>query len=579
MSNRANPFEYEQATTFSPSFVRDVFIEDHNFTRFIQSNRNVFLIGERGSGKSMTLLYNSIAVQALKAESEGRKAPFEFLGIYVPCNTTLFHKKEHELVRDNELAGIISEHFMVVGIAYAIAKGIGSLSVEVDAVNESRLRDELVYVLGADLLPNMPLMQALESYLQRQARLSQEYLNALQLDEFRRQAFTFSSLIHPLLTSIGRLPPFAKPHFLILLDDAHDLNQHQMSALNSWIGYRDRSLFSFKVAVADSVKYQYRTASGGSILEGHDFLTIDLQKPFQSANSDFGRLAKDVVERRLSKVNVDVSAEDFFPMSSEFQTGIERCKQAAQIEADSRYPNPDDVKKRRDYIYKYARVKYFRERDPKANLPPYSGFETLAHVSTGVIRNLLRPCYWMYDAVYSNLSEAERGLPMSQIPPDIQTRVIRAQSEQLWKWIELSLASSVDNCSIEDAKRIFRLLDNLANLFRERLLRAHSEPRALAFSISAVTEELSSQLLPLLDIARRAQLIYFRSGPAKDDGRRETYYIPNRMLWPIRGLDLVGQHARVSIRARDLWAAAASNTAFPFTEMESAQGDLFDGED
>src|SRR5664279_3599511 len=100
----------------------------------------------------------------------------------------------------------------------------------------------------------MPLMQALENYLQRQSRLSQEYLNALQLDKFRRQAFTFSSLIHPLLTSLGRLPCLAKPHFLILLDDAHDLNYHQMSALNSWIGYRDRSLFSFKVAIADSVK-------------------------------------------------------------------------------------------------------------------------------------------------------------------------------------------------------------------------------------------------------------------------------------------------------------------------------------
>jgi hypothetical protein len=28
-----NPFEYDQAATFAPGFVHDVFIEDHNYTR------------------------------------------------------------------------------------------------------------------------------------------------------------------------------------------------------------------------------------------------------------------------------------------------------------------------------------------------------------------------------------------------------------------------------------------------------------------------------------------------------------------------------------------------------------------
>ena len=579
MNHRHNPFEYEQATTFAPTFVREVFIEDHNFTRFIQSNRNVFLIGERGSGKSMTLLFNSIAVQILDGGRSRLPDALPHLGIYVPCNTPLFHKREHELVESPEMAGIISEHFMVIGIAFAIAKGMNLFASSIQRSNERKLREEFIYVLGADLLPHRPIMEALESYLQKQARSSQENLNRLDLDGFRGQAFTFSSLIHPLLSAIGRLPSLNNPHFLILIDDAHDLNSYQMEALNSWISYRDRSLFSFKVAVADSVKYKFRTASGGTILEGHDFLSIDLERPFQSANSDYGKLAKDVVERRLSRIGLNVSAEEFFPPSRDFQVNIERCREAAELEAQSRYPNPDDTKRRRDYVYKYGRVKYFRERAAQANLPPYSGFETLTHISTGVIRNLLRPCYWMYDAVYSNQSESERQRPMTMIPPEVQTRVIRDQSERLWRWIETSLANSVDDCTLEDATRLYRLLDKLANLFRERLLRANSEPRALAFSISALDDDLSSKLTPLLELGRRAQLLYFRSGPAKDDGRRETYYVPNRMLWPIRGLDVVGQHARVSLRARDLWSAAANGVEFPFTESDAAQGDLFDGQD
>ena len=64
------------------------------------------------------------------------------------------------------------------------------------------------------------------------------------------------------------------------------------------------------------------------------------------------------------------------------------------------------------------------------------------------------------------------------------------------------------------------------------------------------------KLNSLTELLRKAQLLYIRSGPAKDDGKRETYYVPNKILWPIRGLDPHGQHARVSIPADVLWDAA-----------------------
>jgi hypothetical protein len=575
MSPYKNPFEYEQATTLAPRFVRDVFIEDYNFTRFIQSNRNVFLVGERGSGKSMTLLYNSIAVQRLKAESAQSALDFGRVGIYVPCNTTLTHKREYELVDNPALAGVISEHFMVLGIAYAIAHELESLPEHVGLDQNNQLRDELVYVLGADLIPDQTVLRALMLYVQRESRRAQTALNALRMEEFRQNAFTFSSLVYPLLQALRRSVHLRDTHFLLLIDDAHDLNHHQKATLNSWVAFRDRSVFSLKIAVADVFSYDYRTASGGTVLEGHDFLTIDLQKPFQSAVSDFGKLARNVVERRLATIDVKVTADEFFPSSEEFRRDLERCRAQVELEAEKRYPLPEDAKRRADYVYKYARVKYFRDRATRANLPPYSGFDTITHVSTGVIRNLLTPCYWMFDAVYSGA----RDRVITAIPSEVQSKVLRDRSERLWRWIESSLASSIDKCSLDDAKRIYQLLDNLADLFKKRLLKAKAEPRALAFTISGMTEEYEPLIVPLLHIARRAQLLYFRSGPAKDDGRRETFYVPNRMLWPIRGLDIVGQHARASLKARDVWAAA-NGEAFPFGEVEgtSSQAELFNAE-
>ena len=387
-------------------------------------------------------------------------------------------------------------------------------------------------------------------------------------------AFTFSSLVYPLLLALRRTETLRSAHFLLLLDDAHDLNPFQKRTLNALLAYRDRSAFSLKVAVADLQSYNFSTVSGGTILEGHDFLVVDLQKPFQSPGSDFGKMAREVIERRLRVLGLNSSAEDFFPPSAEFEADMAYYRESVQREAEIAYPDEADAKKRRDHVYKYARVKYFQNRDPKSNLPPYAGIDTISHLSTGVIRNLLMPCYWMYDAVYSE-NESASGAAVKVIPADVQSKVILDRSTRLWEWMQHSLASSIDNCTLEDAKRVYQIFDQLGVLFRQRLLMEISEPRAIAFSISGWSEELESVLRPLLDIARRAQLLYLRNGPAKDEGRRETYYVPNRLLWPIRGLDVVGQHARVSLKARDLWAAA-NGSPFKSEQAPVLQGGLFD---
>lgn len=576
MPKYQNPFEFEQATQLSPEFVKDVFIEDYNFTRFIQSTRNIILSGERGSGKSMTLIYNSVAVQGLGSLAAEEALDLSHIGIYIPCNTPLTHRKDYELLPDPSVAAVVSEHFMVLSIVYAIAEGLTRLPVDFSGANGNRLREELGYVLGIDLAGDDNVLQALMLYVERSSGETQKRLNALALDDLRQAPYTFGSLVSPVLRSFRRISALRDSHFLLLIDDAHDLNDYQKATLNSWLAFRDRSSFSFKVAVADSENYDYRTASGGSILEGHDFLTIDLQKPFQSAGSTFGKLARDIVERRLRLIGVQKSADEFFPESTDFADKIEECRVQAAREAEKIYPKESDSKKRRDFVYKYARVRYFRERAAQANLPIYSGFETIAHVSTGVVRNLLRPCYWMYDAVYSEKKQEVRVDSIEVIPPERQSEVLRTLSEDWWQWLESGLSSAIDGCTDEDGKRVRNLLDNLGVLFRARLLNAKSEPRAIQFSISGMSPEYEENIMRILNIARRAQLIYVRSGPAKAKGRREPFYVPNRLLWPIRGLDVVGQHARVSLKAEDIWAAA-NGREFPFAAEaeETAQREMF----
>ncbi len=562
-----NPFEYGSATKFtSNEQILDFYIEDFNYSRFIRSRRNILLMGERGTGKSMTLLFNSLPIQHAKSKREGGELSFDVVNIYVPCNTPFTHKKEYQLL-DHFQGAVISEHFLVLPIMYEIADTLSKIADLTQGADENKLKQELQYVLALKLPEEMPLFEALKQTFQREVTETQRTLNAKALDAFYEKALSFSSGVLPLLNCIKKIPKLQNSHFTLMIDDAHDLNTFQRRALNSWIAYRDNTLFSFKVAMAKADRPDYLTSSGGTILEGHDFTLVDLERPYQNQESEFGKLARNILSRRLNKISFTGKPDDFFPINPKFKKDLAACRNTVLKRAQDKYPN-GTKKQIADYVYKYTRAEYFRNRSSKANLPIYSGLDILVHISTGVIRNLLEPCYWMYDRAYSELRtnvKDQHTIRIFSISPTIQNDVIIDRSRKKWDWIQEGLDNNIEGCSREQGRKIYHLFDQLAHLFRQRLLNHKSEPRAITFTISDTDYKHYYSLLILLNIARKAQLLYTYSSSAKDYGGRELYYVPNRILWPWRGLDPHGQHARVSILARSLWAAAEDNMPIPFS--------------
>ena len=134
--------------------------------------------------------------------------------------------------------------------------------------------------------------------------------------------------------------------------------------------------------------------------------------------------------------------------------------------------------------------------------------------------------------------------------------LFKNEAKRWWTWLRDDIARDIEGCSTEDGRRAFQLLEALAELFRERLRGNGAEPTATSFTMSDRNSSELEKMEHLVSILQRAQLIYIRNGPAKDRARLEPYYVPNRMLWPVRGLDPHGQHARVSIRVEALWRAA-----------------------
>ena len=558
--NNNNPFEYEAANNLTDEMIADYYIDDFNYSRFIQSKRNVFFVGERGCGKTMALLFNRWRLQKLRAEREEKELSLSAIGVYIPCNTPLTHKPEYQLLNDFQ-GSVLSEHFLVLSITYGLAETLAEIPDVLEGADELQLRSEANFVMGGELPENISFFEAVKQFLQRELLVTQRTINSGNKETFYENTFSFTSVFVPILNMCSnKIPRLKDSHFLLLLDDAHALNEHQVRALNSWIAYRDHSLFSFKVAAAKVGTQTKITSSGGSILEGHDYTLVDLEEPLHNKNTNFYKLACRLIERRLKKASISATPKEFFPVNATMERDLEKSEEVVRKEAIHKF-GETKRKSINDYVYKHKRAHYFKNRPSKANRPPYSGFETLVFISTGVIRNLLEPCFWMFDSVVSKTKETggEGGLErISNIPSEIQTKIILERSERTWEWVKDRIAQDIEDCSMEDGLRIFNLLDALAVHFRDRLLHHSSEPCALSFTISRQDQDIMVNLNRLIEILRKAQLLYIRSGSAKDEGRRETYYVPNKILWPTRGLDPHGQHARVSIPAAALWKATES---------------------
>ena len=123
----------------------------------------------------------------------------------------------------------------------------------------------------------------------------------------------------------------------------------------------------------------------------------------------------------------------------------------------------------------------------------------------------------MFDNAVSRARETggeEGSEKISNIPSQIQADVIQRLSERKWELVRDSIAQDIEDCSTKDGQRAFNLLDALAIHFRHRLQHHQSEPCALSFTISKQEPNVMVNLNRLIEILRKAQLLYIKSGPS-----------------------------------------------------------------
>ena len=561
-----NPFVFDRPNNVGVDDFIQFYIKENTYTRFLESTRNILLIGVRGSGKTSTLRYYSFPIQYANPEVKNK---FDVVGIHIPSKHPLFGKREYLLYENANKQSVVVEHFLCVNIISCICETFLSSSAELELTNEieNEILKNLSFILESEFPTGNSLFERIMLFIRKESNSSQRKLNNDNFESFIDFSFSFNNTIIPFLEQLRLIPCLQQSHFSLFFDDIHDLTKAHQQIINSWISYRDNQLFSFKIATAD-IKPTHITSTGGVILEGHDFVKIDLTKRLFNKASEFSRFARDVVTQRLKLADINIEIDDFLPVSESFNDGLEKGRIKARKLAEEKYPKPSGTQIS-DYVAKYGRANYFRDKDPKSNLPTYSGFETIVDVSTGVIRNLLTPIYYMYEKQTSN----KLGEKVEVIPPNVQKEILVSRSEAFWEKIR-DIDTEIENCPEELGKHINNFFNQLMIYLKKRLKNEKiSEPRALNFIISQSTNQAEQeQINEIINACLRSTLLYKRMVSHKSTGEKLALYVPNRIMLPTHGLDPHGQYSHFPITTRAFLEAALYNREIPFF-AEDEEGD------
>jgi len=561
--NLNDPFIYAGANELDDKSILNFYIKSNEYEKIL-SKKNIFVIGQRGSGKSMILKYNTLSLQLMQSKNI---IP-DVIGIYVPCNRPYFRKQEYMLLESTYEKAIVSEHFLVLSIAKQLINTLSSHRTTLLTENDMiEIADELNFLFDIECDANNCLTQ-MRRYLTKKFKEMQELL-LTNPEKLKINALSFGTLIFPIIEMINNCDKLNNKHVTFLIDDAQQLNQMQMQTLNTWVSYRDNSLLSFKIAITGKEEYLFHTETENSIMENHDFLEILLEENMFGNKADFNKFAKEVVRKRLELVQFKITDPNkYFTADKDITKELQIIKQNY---IEGKYPESKNFthEQRRKNASKIHRAIYFREilSKHKANKPKkiYTGFDTITGISTGVIRNLLIMCSEMYSRDTEHFELKSKNKP-PQIRTSTQYGAILDLSKK--KWMDLkTIDRRVTNCSKEDAEKLHLFFENFGNMLLEKILNPEStEKRILSFYITdtQINKSYTQEINKLFSIAKQDGYLYTRLGPDKSGGKT-VWYTPNRLLWPNLGLDPLGENGRFSLgitTVKSMFETKVSSTKF-----------------
>ncbi len=553
-----NPFVVESPEKLGPGQIVDLFVEKFTQLETVKQRRHTFVWGSRGSGKSMMLRYLEPQCQAIiRGDVQNVLNRGEaFLAVYCPCKEG--HANKSELLLLSKYASlIITEHILNLAIADRVVSCLrnqfpGNFFQKSEEVNFARSVSELFD--KASIASSLEEVRAtirfeegplrwLHALFAAENRKITSFLrnNALRGGQSGYEGATsgYHDFLLPLMRTVQDLIKATAVPIYILLDDADRLTEAQQTIINSWVANRDHAVFCLKVSAQRDGYKTFLTREGGLIEQPHDYSEIDVEELYTRSKSDYSQKIKLIAEKRLVLSDLATNnIEIFLPPDPTEEAILEQFKR----ETAEEWEKVGRPGRQSDYVTRYATARLFQHLKATKKRKSYAGFQNMVHLSSGVIRDFLEPCYLMFDKC---VSEGPDPKSIELIPPRVQDEVLFKYSEEFVLQKPDDIRKSLPPDRWTQVESLARLVTSLGQLFYERLHDPEArEARLFSFTVRGQPSGEIEEVLRLGVLHRYFQL---RTYSTKEGGGREKWYIFNRRVCPVFKLDPTGFEGRISL--------------------------------
>jgi hypothetical protein len=564
MKSEANPFWVWTPEDIAADKAVDLFVTPFTDFPAIESPSHTFIHGPRGSGKSMMFrMMRPDCARRLRNNCELKA--LDYLGIYIPIKKTEISQTEMVYLDKHPAGFVFNEHMLCLYFVQKICEELSSERLDYTGIDfdssllshwAQRRLVQRILSPSSNTTIDFGRPETSDSWIKGAFKKMGEFLhpqweNVEQLirqlplrpdilSDFKGTFLSYHSFLLPFVTGLRELPVFPDKPAYLLVDDADNLSLAQTQILNTWIATRTTGAVCLKAST--QMRYKTRLTHGKQRIESpHDYNEVDVSVLYTTKRDHYLNRLELIVRRRLELANLPSDPRLFFPEDKTQEEEILQIGEELQRKAESgegRGHRPRDDKNR------YARPEYIRllgGSRKSTSKYSYSGFDQLAHISSGVVRWFLEPASLMY-AEQVSVVGTESGIVA--IRPHIQDDKIRAFSieffqEDFEKMKEDAKIQTLETKEWQEREKDYQRLELLISAMGRTFFailedEQKSERRVFSIALSDRPDELVQRVLNLGVVEG---YLYRATIGTKTGHGRTARYVLSRRLAPFFSLD------------------------------------------
>jgi hypothetical protein len=573
-----NPFTVYSPEDVTPGIFREIFVKEHTWVNALETKKDFFIYGSRGSGKSMLLNYLEFSHQLCYFENDlmeffREKNREQYIGIIVHVTMEELNTKRYELLRQHNLgeAGLIDDICMtdlIMSILHRIIttfienKQMAEYLNELDrqsvrAFCEKAIRDfdkKNVHKLGFEQVEaNIESLRMLTDAFLDERKSIRYYANEkLQMrDTIYQRNYASFDYLYEFICRMKKLVKAENFSFYILIDNGDEAGNTMQLCINRLISQRSHKEVCFKVAVKKGSPWNTK-----GIMWPHDYSQIEIDELYSTQHSVYYSRIKEIANKRLKLAGIDVTIESFLAESESERKLLREIRQELKQKYKEEYcelsekelaqepPTKEDWIANR--VGKYAQAELFRRL--RKTEKSYAGFNNIVHLSSGIIRQFLDICSYIFDE-----ETKRRGSHFTVMGLQTQNNVIKKYADDFMDELEKKY-KGLEREGDPEAKHykdLYTLIDVLGKYYKRRLMAPKlKEPRVFTFTLKDRGKDQRIDRILEIGVDENYFQSYWyssKTGIGKFKG-----YAFNRRLCPRYVIDHTSFRGRVELTTADL---------------------------